>query len=628
MAADLTEFRNTGQTVAQRLFLISAMRWLNRSVWVVAVVALVTALTLRFLGVTSTAMDLALLITPLVLLVAGVLLARYLQKPGPFQALAAWEEISKGKSVLSSAEFFEGQSEKTLGEKLHLARAHEVLQERLSHLTKDLPMPKPHWSCLVVIPAIALLLTPVLKPTMNLEDLIINPEMQLRAEEEAKRLAEEKEALKDLEALTEEEKEQVNELSELLDDTSEFLADAGSKTSRELLEELEARAREAERMANKLGGDEDEWASEQMLEEMSQHADTSDLAAAIREKAADLSADESEGLAQKLQSDELTTEARTRMSTSLERTMEKATEEDEKKPVGEHVGNASSKLEKEQARPAGQEFRYLADHFRDLSRRERAQEKLKDLADKLRESGNNIAQSQLQQMQQLGGNSNQQQNQNQGQQPPPGMQNLAQSPPMVPQNMGGMQQQPGGQQGMQQPGAQQGMQQAPVPGMNMQQMPQGAQGQQQQMGVGQLGKGQQPGQQGGQALMAPVPGQAPGAGNNPAMMLGSSGNSSMSAPGLQAGFGTAQMGTNTTEAMQTNRDSVVDAQINEDGESVVRTVQGGTRSETAQRGTQEQNVEYLAVEEQALDEKALPVSRKDQVLKYFTALREQFEESN
>lgn len=622
MAAESHVFQSTGRKVSQRLFLISAMRWLNRSIWIVALLILVVAVLLRLTGNSTPQLEWGVLGGSLVLWTAAVLIIRNVLKPAPFQALAAWEEMAGGKSVLSSAEFFESLENPTQGERMHLEHAARIRDERLKSLSKDLPIPKPHWSWLLVIPVAALLLTPAFKPVLSSEDQVITEDMKTRAEEEARKLTEEKTALKDLDSLTDDEKKEVEKLSAMLEETSEFLSDAGSKTSRELLEELEARARDAERMANKLGADEDAWASEEMLEEMSQHADTADLADAIREKEADLSANESEKLAEKLQDEAITTEVKTRLGTALDRTMGKATEEDKDKPVGEHVGNASGKLSKNQARPAGQEFRYLADHFRDLARRKRAQEKLEELADKLRESGNNIAQSQLEQMEQLGGQSG---SAGQQQQPPPGAQNLAQTPPMMPQNMGNtpQMQQPGGQQqGMQQG---QGMQQAPVPGMQMQQMPQGMNQQGQQMGAAQLGQGQQPGQQ-GQALMAPVPGQAPGSGN-PAMMLGTAG-SPMSAPGLQAGFGTAKMGTDATEAMKSNRDSMVDAQINQDGESVVRSVQGGVRSEEAQRQTQEQNAEFLAVEEQALDEKALPVSRKDQVLKYFTALREQFEESN
>ncbi len=619
MASESAVFQALGCQVAQRIVQMGVMKRLNRSLWIVALIALLSIVALRLSGTSSPLLEWSILGGLTFFWVGAVIVFRVLKRPAPFAALAAWEELSSGKSTLSSAQFFEAQGEHTPGEQLHLARAETLRQERLQHLASDLPIPSPHWSWLLLIPVTGFLFTSYLKPTLSAEDLLMSEDMQARAEAEAQKLAEEQEELQNLDSLTDEERKDVEELSEMLEETSEFLADAGSKSSREVLEALEARARDAERMANRLGADDDVWASDAMLEEMSQHADTAELAEAIRDKDADLSADESEELAVKLQAEELTTEVETRIGTALERTMTKATDEDKDKPVGEHVGNASGKLDKDQARPAGQEFRYLADHFRDLARRERAKEKLKELAEKLRESGNNIAQSQLQQMQQLsGGNQNPQ-----AQQPPQGAQSLSQAPPMMPQNFGNQpqMQQPGQGQGMPQG---QGMQPAPVPGMGMQQLPApGTTPNQQQMGIGQLGQGQQQGQQ-GQGLMAPVPSQAPNSGS-PAMMLG--GNSAFSAPGLQAGFGTAKMGTDATENMKSSRDSMVDAQINQDGDSTFRTVQGGVRRETAERAAQEQSVEFLAVEEEALDEQALPVSRRDQELKYFTALREQFEES-
>ena len=64
----------------------------------------------------------------------------------------------------------------------------------------------------------------------------------------------------------------------------------------------------------------------------------------------------------------------------------------------------------------------------------------------------------------------------------------------------------------------------------------------------------------------------------------------------------------------------------DDGDSAVRAVEGGERSEMAERERQEQVVEFIKVEEEALDEQTLPLSRKDHVLRYFTALRDRFEE--
>jgi hypothetical protein len=60
---------------------------------------------------------------------------------------------------------------------------------------------------------------------------------------------------------------------------------------------------------------------------------------------------------------------------------------------------------------------------------------------------------------------------------------------------------------------------------------------------------------------------------------------------------------------------------------MVRAVEGGTRTESAAEGRREIAAQFLKVEEEALDEKSLPLSRREHVLRYFTTLRERFESS-
>ena len=95
--------------------------------------------------------------------------------------------------------------------------------------------------------------------------------------------------------------------------------------------------------------------------------------------------------------------------------------------------------------------------------------------------------------------------------------------------------------------------------------------------------------------------------------------------GLQAGHGSAPMDKAATPAMEAKQSGLVAAQPGTDGESFVRAVEGGQRQEQATRQTAEQIVDFINVEEEALDEKTLPLSRREHVLRYFEALRERFE---
>jgi hypothetical protein len=63
-------------------------------------------------------------------------------------------------------------------------------------------------------------------------------------------------------------------------------------------------------------------------------------------------------------------------------------------------------------------------------------------------------------------------------------------------------------------------------------------------------------------------------------------------------------------------------------EQAIRSVEGEARAEQATRTRQEVMADFIAVEEQALDEQSLPLSRRQQVLRYFSALRAQFEKAD
>ena len=396
---------------------------------------------------------------------------------------------------------------------------------------------------------------------------------------------------------------------------------------------MEERARAAEKMAEKLGVATDAWASEEMLREMSQHADTADLAATIRDKNAEKAAIESDALAEILAADALKLETRDRITVALERTMEKATDEDHTKPVGERVGNASRKMGDKQPKTAAREFEELAKHFRHVKQREETQEKMKKLAEQLRDAGSSISGSKLQKMDKLAEGPKGAPGQT-GPQAPQGLQPLSQNPL---QNMpAGM---TPGQTGMPLTGA--GQQQSlPIPGMQSplgQGMQAGQMGQAMPVpGAGQKGKGQamglaagQQGKQGasqGMILSAPIPGMAPGA-MAPGANLGAGAGSAASGMngGLEAGTGTAGLGNQATDAIKATQDAKVAAQINQDGDTTVRAVQGQARAEQAARERQEAIVDFIQVQEEALDEQALPLSRREHVLRYFTALRERFE---
>ncbi|MCB1237039.1 MAG: hypothetical protein KDM91_18365 [Verrucomicrobiae bacterium] len=629
-----TEFVRAAETVRNRLGWLGFLRWLAAGHWAIALIGLGIVLWLR-LGSGWRAGELRIVLGLLgAWIVVGIVVA-LARRPDRLRALLVWDEHGGWKERFSSAFAFADRSDRAAyeGERLHIATALRDLPDALARVKADLPAPSLRWVWVLPLLAVIFAASPLLRLPLDPSDALLDPEMVAEARNQAENLARDAEEVKKVDGLDDAEKKEFEKLSAAVDGAAEDLADAEGQTAREVLEALEARARAAEALADKLGLATDAWASEEMLREMSQHADTADLASALKDKNADRAADESDLLADTLDDPEIKLETQDRLSAALDRTTEKATDEDKTKPVGERFGNAARKLDDKQSQTAAREFEELAKHFRQVKQREEAQEKLRDLAEKLRESGSSISGSKLEKMQQLAGKGNA------GKQPPGGLQPLQQNPL---QNMPGitpMSQQPGqnaGQQAgnsgqsQQMPirGAQnpqgQGQQQGQPGGLAMPVPGTGQKGQQQGLAMGQPGQGS--GQKSGSGLLAPIPGQNPG-GGSPAAGLGAPGaaGGQSAAGGDQAGQGTAAIGKQESEIAKAARDAKVVAQVNQDGESTMRAVEGKFREEKAQRTQQEVIVDFIKVQEEALDEQALPLSRRAQVQRYFNALRERFE---
>jgi hypothetical protein len=97
---------------------------------------------------------------------------------------------------------------------------------------------------------------------------------------------------------------------------------------------------------------------------------------------------------------------------------------------------------------------------------------------------------------------------------------------------------------------------------------------------------------------------------------------------MEAGSGTAPLGEEIGEITAAQQDAEVLAVRGSDGESQMRSVEGTARREGAQRSPQDIVKEFLAVEEQALDDVNLPLTRRQHVIRYFSEIRRQFETSS
>jgi len=613
-----SSFAPVAEQVRRRVWLRRWLGWLARTVWPMVITQIILGVALLFDGI-SPAWGSALL---LVAWLVGMAVMTTLKQPSLYSVLALWDASRGQREAFASAWWFEQQAERSPTAQAHWEAQRVKLTEALPQLGTNLPIRVPRILVLPVL--VAALIGGIVIISSTSDEIPLDPAMQAAAKAEADKLAKTDWEKKNLAGLEESEKADLEKLKENLKATAASLENAKGQDARQVMSDLERRAREAEKLAERLGQDKDAWASDKLIESLRTHADTADLGDAVAAKNAVQSARAADALADQLKSPQLPESARDRMKETLGDIEKAAEKEDRQRTVGQHVLQAGDQMKLTQPAGAGAEFEKLAEKMRDLALREKSREELEKLAQQLRDAGSNIAgQNEAGGMQQM--------NAAAGDSP----QSKSGQTPQVGQNQAGQQ----GQQALQPPGLGQTNQ-----SQQMQQQPgqgQQGQGQQPQMQIGQMGQAGQPGQQGkpgegAPMLVAPVPGQKPGDKPPDMLMLGGPpGDPSEGAPsitlsmpgGRDSGAGRADLKADPTAKQDTGNSSVVNAQQNNDGQSSVRAVEGGTRQESTTRTATQTAVDFLQAEEEALDDSPLPPSRREQVRRYFTELRRKFEQA-
>lgn len=610
IASSVTVFDAAAERTLRRVLV---RRWLRVATETVkwAAGAALAALVMQALGIVGA--WLPVLVVTLWLGVSGALAWR--TRPGRYEALALWDEVRRAHEAFASAWWYGSQPERTAMQQRHVEAQQALLEKALPGLAKDLPLPLNRW--LWLVPALALTgVVGGLWHKHGAREERLTPAMRQAAAGEAKSLARTDLEKKHLQGLTPQEKQETEKLQQNIQNTAHDLEAEGSQSARDVLNNLEARAREAEKLAKKLGTDKDAWASEKLIAELRKHADTADLGDAVASRNAAQSAKTAGDLASQLKAPQPPAEFRERLREALKDVCKQSEEADSKRVVGAHVLGAGGALEASDAPGAARHFDQLAEEMQNLARREQSQKELEKLAQQLRDAGSRITGNQGGGLQQMAGadagKNGQGQAQGQGGQQQQGQQGQAQAMNQAP---------------LQAPG----FAQSPPPGM-MQEAPEASAGQQQQMSMAQAQPGQEPPPQGKPLLIAPVPGmkmdkppsplitgpKAPKDGDGPSITLSVPG-------GPQAGQGTAKLEAPPTTAQKAGRDSQVNAARGSEGQSSSRAVEGGIRQDAPTLNSRQMAVDFIKQEEAALDDAALPPARREQVRRYFTELRKRFE---
>ncbi len=506
----------------------------------------------------------------------------WLQRPTPAGATAAWDARAGRHEAFLSALCFEARPGLDDGERLHLAAQQRKLADGLAGLHRLIPLAV-SWMLLLPVGFLGFSVSGLLVRPLPAEDRALDAEARRRAADEAGDLDRQSKKLDRLEQLDEKEQEAVEQLKASLDEAAEKLKGLDKETQRDVLTDLERRARQAEKLADSLGAGQACFRSSPMIAELARHAETADLANALRASDLEQTAHEATTIADGLRSPECTIEKHQRLQHALSKALGAADENDRRTLVARRLEPARKHLEADDRPRAAEEFDRIAEHFMRASQRVEAQRRLRRLAGKLRNAGQRIFGRRLRTMERL-------------------PQRLARNADMLPR-------------GYWPPGQRPRFHLPPWMGPLPKDM--------------KIGRGTPRWRLDG----FPVPGQGggacPGGGLTPVPGSGNCpGSAGATTGGLHAGVGSAPYGKTPTQPFGATSTKVVGPTLGRDGDSEARFVQGRDHREETARSASDIAIQFIRAEEEALAEEPLPLTRREQVLRYFTALRRQLEDEH
>ncbi len=549
----------------------------------------------------------------------GAGLITWLRRPAIEQALALWDERAGRKDMFVSAWCFEREGQPDAGQRVHIARALSRLEAERPGLARDLPLPRPHLAWILPLVTLAVSLVPMSVLGDGPTAPAIAEDTREQIVQVSERNAEEARMLDNLSGLEKNEKQAMEKLKRELEKMPDAVKKMESQSPKDVLSQLEAAARQAEKLAEKIENENKNLASDGMVEALIAEPDTRNFGEELKAKELEKAADEAERINQRLSRSDVSRGELLRMQQSLKRVMDAASDKDRQSQLGQALSKANQalqqpKLQRHHGQQAGQQFQRIAQHLRRQHQRLQSQRNLQNLARSLRASGQRMfgrTQHALQRMQarQRAGLRSVSNISPTGNRltPMPGNRLLRPANPGAGNPPSGMRVPlPGGR--LPRPGAanpgsgnRTGM---PVPG------------------AGNRPGGMMPGA-GNRPGGAPVPGggNCPGAGQQP-------GGAASGVGGQQWGRGTAALGGAATMPNRPTDTRSVSGRQSTGGESMVRAIAPQDRAEEAEQEFRRVQMGVIEAEEEALDAEPLPMRRREHVLRYFEQLRKHFEEQN
>jgi hypothetical protein len=462
----------------------------------------------------------------------------------------------------------------------HLRRAEERLPQVV--VAEAVPLTLPVRESVAVVLLALVLASGVLAPPQPAPPTTLDDQQRRDLATQAADLAREA-AQVPTAALEQAEKAKLEELQQKIRDAQEQAKRQGL-TQPEVLKELDRLAHKAEDLAALL--DQADTPNAALLGELERHADTADLAAALRAGDLAKAAQEAQNLAERLGRKDLTLDERRRLEQALERAAKAAA--GDRSSAGNAVSQAQAALQKGDAHQAANALKSLAQNLARRQQRQAAAKQMSQLASRLRSTGSKLLSSPAGALTALPSGSR------------------SSGAPLASGPLPQARFQPGARPGTGKPNA-----------------------------MGNHPGNGRPGSSGGAgAGSIPVPGTSPaggaGAGAGSIPVPGASGAAGAGAVagntpgGSQAGVGHVKSSGPATTARTPSNTSTVVAETG-NGQSEQVQVAGQLHDEGSARAVSQTPLSVVDAEERALDEDPLPAGRRAQVKEYFHLLREKLE---
>lgn len=523
------------------------------------------------------------------------------RRPTPFSALALWDHAANRREAFAIAWWFESHARNDESAALHYQRQADQLQAAEARLHLDLPLPNSRK--LVILPIVlSLIVAFAWWAPFQKDPPLLTPSMVQTAQREADRLDQRVLPESVIAALTPEQRET---LQRQIAQAQKTLEASANKSARELLESLEARARETEKLAANLDRDDGEWASAELLSALREQADTESLGDNVADRNATRTATAADQIAERLEEANQSQPIIDRWKGVLHSLGQALQPADATRIVGEAIQQASRPPDSGEFSAAAQAMRTLARQMRNLAGTEQARDHLQQVAQQLRDAAYQVTRAE-------GNPSEPSSDLVSGDEKGNETSSLAISTEgtLTGKLMDGKESDGGSAEPTESGpslGAVASSSNEDAPDSKAEDLPR---------------------------LFAPVPGRPREDSQEPLLLESTASTPDadafrVSGSGRKPSAATAELNAEATDLLKANRNVELKGRSTGEGSSSVRRVEGGAPGSEASTAANASTplLEFLAAQEETLNESAIPPSRREQVRRYFNELRKRLEGS-